>query len=164
MKLPIRITSLLLMIGVLLAACTAAVQDENLSGESAEEQPSLAESNNKDVAGPEVEENPMEEEEAVPIIAPTSSPLFEQDYGPNEISDRDYSVLEIITLLPPDAIPAISNAEYYSVREANQEYAPEELVIGVEFNGDARAYSVSLLSRHEIVNETVGGVKIAVTW
>ena len=36
--------------------------------------------------------------------------------------------------------------------------------LGVEFNGDARAYSVPLLSSHEIVNDTVGGVKISVTW
>ena len=30
--------------------------------------------------------------------------------------------------------------------------------------GDARAYSVPLLSRHEIVNDVVGGKPIAVTW
>ena len=40
----------------------------------------------------------------------------------------------------------------------------DEVVIGVEFDGDARAYSVPLLSNHEIVNDTVGGVKLAVTW
>jgi hypothetical protein len=79
-------------------------------------------------------------------------------------SDKDYSDLEIITLLPQDAIPAIDDADYYSAEEADNEYSPDELVIGVVFNEDARAYSVSLLSRHEIVNETVGGVKIAVTW
>lgn len=89
---------------------------------------------------------------------------LEEGQSAVEIQDFDYSDLEIITLLPQDAIPAIDNAEYYSVEKANEEYSPDELVIGVEFNGDARAYSVSLLSRHEIVNETVGDVKIAVTW
>jgi hypothetical protein len=96
--------------------------------------------------------------------SPTASPLFEQDYGWNETSDRDYSDLEIITLLPPDGIPALNFPNYYSIEEANQEYTPEELVIGVEFNGDARAYSINLLSRHEIVNDTVGGIHLAVTW
>ena len=97
-------------------------------------------------------------------MSPAQTAVFEQDYGANDVSDRDYSELEIVTLLPKDGIRSIDDAEYYLVKEANREYSPEELVIGVEFNGDARAYSVSLLSRHEIVNDTVGGIKIAVTW
>ena len=103
-------------------------------------------------------------DESDTVFNPTPSPNFEQDYGQNEVSDRDYSDLEIVTLLPPDAIPAFTFPEYYPVKEANQEYAPDEFVIGIEFNGDARAYSVSLLSRHEIVNDTVGGIHLAVTW
>ena len=72
--------------------------------------------------------------------------------------------LEIVTLLPRDAIPAIDNPSFLTPEEADEEYVPDELVIGVEYNGDARAYSTSFLSRHEIVNDTVGGRKIAVTW
>ncbi len=71
---------------------------------------------------------------------------------------------EIVTLLPFDAIPAIDDPEFLSAAQADEEYAPDEMVIGVEFNGQARAYSVPHLSSHEIVNDTVGGVKIAVTW
>jgi hypothetical protein len=63
-----------------------------------------------------------------------------------------------------DAIPAIDNPEFVPAAEADAEYRPDELVIGVEFNGDARAYSVPLLSRHEIVNDTVGRQPIVVTW
>ena len=40
----------------------------------------------------------------------------------------------------------------------------DELVLGLSINGDSRAYSVPMLSSHEIVNDTVGGRKIAVTW
>lgn len=75
--------------------------------------------------------------------------------------EREY---QIVTLLPRDAIPAIDNPSFLGIVDADQVYSPDELVIGVEFNGDARAYSIPLLSRHEIVNDTVGGVKIAVTW
>jgi len=107
--------------------------------------------------------NPVETETEF-IDARTPFTSFEQDYGPNQISIRDYSDLEIITLLPKDQIRAIDAAEYYAVAQANREYSPDELVIGVEFNGDARAYAVNLLSRHEIVNDVVGGIKIAVTW
>ena len=70
----------------------------------------------------------------------------------------------MITLLPRDAIPAIDNPQFLDANEANEFYDPDELIIGVEFNGEARAYSVPFLSNHEIVNDTVGGVKIAVTW
>jgi hypothetical protein len=38
------------------------------------------------------------------------------------------------------------------------------LVLGVEQDGEAKAYSISLLSRHEIVNDSIGGQPIAVTW
>lgn len=71
---------------------------------------------------------------------------------------------EIVTLLPPDAIPAISNPSFYSAEAADQEYAPEEWVIGVSINGESKAYSTSFLDGHEIVNDQLGGRKIAVTW
>lgn len=72
--------------------------------------------------------------------------------------------LEIVTLLPKDAIPAIDDPEFFSAEEADEFYFPDERVIGVVFDGDARAYSIPLLSSYEIVNDTVGGRKIAVTW
>jgi len=75
--------------------------------------------------------------------------------------ERDY---DIVTLLPKDGIPSIDNPTFISSEEADSQYDPDELVIGVNFDGDARAYSIPLLSSHEIVNDTVGGRKIAVTW
>ena len=75
-----------------------------------------------------------------------------------------YTELQVVTLLPRDAIPAIDNPQFLSADEADEFYDPDELVMGVSFNGDSRAYSVPFLSNHEIVNDTVGGVKIAVTW
>ena len=83
---------------------------------------------------------------------------------PERFSSEKYAEYEIVTLLPRDAIPAIDNPRFMDVNEANEFYDSDELVIGVEFNGEARAYSVPFLSNHEIVNDTVGGVKIAVTW
>jgi hypothetical protein len=41
---------------------------------------------------------------------------------------------------------------------------PSDRVIGVFLNGVARAYPVRVLALHELVNDTVGGVPIAVTW
>jgi len=72
--------------------------------------------------------------------------------------------LNIVTLLGFDGIPSIENPQFVESVVADETYDPDELVLGVEINGDARAYSVPLLSRHEIVNDVVGGKPIAVTW
>ena len=72
--------------------------------------------------------------------------------------------LEIITLLGFDAIPAILNPDFVTADEAERWMEPDEQVLGLSINGDNRAYSVSMLSRHEIVNDVVGGVPVAVTW
>ena len=80
---------------------------------------------------------------------------------PTAAAPRD---LDIVTLLEFDAIKAIDNPEFLSPDEVGDTYRPNEKVIGVSIDGDNRAYSVPMLSRHEIVNDTVGGVKIAVTW
>ncbi len=84
--------------------------------------------------------------------------------SPTRIPADKYTDLEIVTLLPRDAIPAVDDPQFLSAAEADDFYDPDELVIGVDFDGDARAYSIPYLSNREIVNDTVGGEKIAVTW
>ncbi len=71
---------------------------------------------------------------------------------------------EIRTLLPKDGIPSIDDPKFATAKEAEKFMKPDEMVIGVNIGGDRRAYSVPLLSSHEIVNDVVGGRKIAVTW
>ncbi len=96
-----------------------------------------------------------------PSTPTTGPPQGPQSPHPTPMEERD---IRIITLLPRDAIPAIDDPVFVTADEAGAEYAPDEQVIGVVFNGEARAYSIALLSRREIVNDNVGGHKIAVTW
>ena len=72
--------------------------------------------------------------------------------------------LDIITVLGRDAIPAILDPVFVTAAEAVDQMLPSERVIGVSINGEHRAYSLNMLSRHEIVNDIVGGKPIAVTW
>lgn len=72
--------------------------------------------------------------------------------------------LELVTLLPFDAIRSIEDPILIGRASADELYDAEELVLGIEIDGDARAYSVPLLSRHEVVNDVVGGKPVAVTW
>lgn len=70
---------------------------------------------------------------------------------------------DIVTVLPKDAIPAILSPSFEEGNNASW-IGSEDAVVGVEIEGDSRAYPVATLSRHEIVNDRVGGVPIAVTW
>ena len=63
-----------------------------------------------------------------------------------------------------DGIPAILQPEFGNQVAALGEMDPEERVIGLSINGDYRAYPLKLLSRHEMVNDTVGDTPVAVTW
>jgi len=64
---------------------------------------------------------------------------------------------QIVTLLPPDSIQAIDEPQFETAVQANTHLRPQEKVIGVLINGEARAYPIPILSVHEIVNDTIGG-------
>lgn len=70
---------------------------------------------------------------------------------------------EIVSGGPPkDGIPSIDAPIFVPVSDAEEPArAP---VMSVEIAGDARAYPLSILIWHEIVNDTVGGVPVAVTY
>ena len=85
----------------------------------------------------------------------------EDEEGEGVASGRE---LEIVTLLGFDAIPAILNPELVTASEAEASMDRDEQVLGLSINGEHRAYSIRMLSRHEIVNDVVGGVPVAVTW
>ena len=72
--------------------------------------------------------------------------------------------LELITLLGFDAIRSIENPTFLERANADGLYSPDELILGIDIEGDVRAYSVPLLSRHEVVNDVVGGKPVAITW
>ena len=67
-------------------------------------------------------------------------------------------------VLPKDAIPAIDNPEFTSVKEAEKFMKDDELVLGLVVNGEARAYSTWHLDRHEIVNDFIGDTYVSVSW
>jgi len=72
---------------------------------------------------------------------------------------------EILSGGPPkDGIPAIDEPEFVSIDEADAWLKPPEPVILVQVGEDARAYPIQILMWHEIVNDTVGGVPVTVTF
>ena len=74
----------------------------------------------------------------------------------------EVDVRQIRQLLPKDAIAPIYDPEFSSAQDADID--PKELVIGVELNGESRAYPIGPLVYREMVNDSVGGIPILVTW
>jgi hypothetical protein len=77
----------------------------------------------------------------------------------NELAEGEYRWRQ---LLARDTILPIYEPEFAVAAEAP--YDPDELVIGVEINGEAKAYAIGPLNSREMVNDTLGGVPILVTW
>ena len=86
-----------------------------------------------------------------------------------QLGNADIDMDEVVTLLPPDAIPAVLPEDVPKIMvtaAAADEAGMGQTfrVIGVSINGDSRAYPIPYLSEHEIVNDVVGGQPIAATW
>ncbi len=65
--------------------------------------------------------------------------------------------------VPKDGIPAIDDPKFIAAADAAH-LTETEPVIGVVVNGEAKAYPLQVLMWHEIVNDEIGGVPIAVTF
>ncbi len=64
---------------------------------------------------------------------------------------------------PPDGIPSIDDPQF--ARPADIDFLDDdEPVLSLDIDGDVRAYPVQILIWHEIVNDTVGGVPVSVTY
>ena len=64
---------------------------------------------------------------------------------------------------PKDGIPSIDNPVFADVTKS-QFMSNSDTVIGLEINGEAKAYPLFILVWHEIVNDEVGGVPVSVTY
>ena len=71
---------------------------------------------------------------------------------------------EITIVLFRDAIQAIDDPKFITQEEADGWIEAQEPVISLDINGNARAYPLQILTWHEIVNDVVGGVPVAVTF
>lgn len=66
--------------------------------------------------------------------------------------------------VPRDGIPPIDSPEFDTVDVARDWLQPQSPVVAFSLNGIARAYPLAIMTRHEIVNDVVGGEPVAVTF
>ncbi len=64
---------------------------------------------------------------------------------------------------PPDGIPSI-DAPVFQTAASVDHLTATAPVLALEIDGDARAYPLDIMVWHEIVNDTVGGVPVAVQY
>lgn len=70
---------------------------------------------------------------------------------------------EIQTILQRDRIPSIDEPKFIPVRDES-DLPDREPVVSLVINGDARAYPLRIMMWHEIVNDVVGDMPVAVTY
>jgi hypothetical protein len=94
-----------------------------------------------------------------------ANPAWRAEWPRTDFAKRSVPLEEIQSGGPPkDGIPAIDRPHFLPVSEVRNWLDPREPVIVFERNGDARAYPLQILMFHEIANDTVGGVPVAVTF
>lgn len=65
-------------------------------------------------------------------------------------------------VLPRGRIASVDEPRFVAAGEAK---LPDDAwVLGVVLNGEARAYSLNLLNRHEVVNDSIGDAVFAAVW
>ena len=143
-----RITKVLLIPVLLLVACGGANQEGDTPNTEAEV-----------VAKVEAEISPREEKPENPAVWKFAS------YWKTDFTKASVDFEEIHGGGPArDGIKPIYDPVIVLAEEAADWMIPLEPMIVVEVGGEARAYSQSLLMYREVVNDTLGGRPIAVTW
>ena len=87
------------------------------------------------------------------------------DWPKTDFSRRTVEFYEIQSGGPrKDGIPAIDRPVFDSVQAVRRWLKPQEPVISLRVGDEARAYPLQILMFHEIVNDRIGAVPVAVTF
>lgn len=106
-------------------------------------------------------ESQKQEEESVSSVDASVQNKFKA--FTTDLSQHSIPFDEILSGGPgKDGIPALSEPEFLTLEEVD--LSDDSLGIFLEINGDQRYYPFSILVWHEIVNDTVGGEPVAVTF
>lgn len=102
---------------------------------------------------------------AIEMAATASANAAQDSAWRTDFSRHTVPLEEIVSGGPPkDGIPAIDEPKFVSIREADRWLEDREPVIVVEHRSDARAYPRQILIWHDIVNDDVGELPLAITY
>ena len=83
---------------------------------------------------------------------------------PFDVTRHTIPLREIVSSVPRDIISALSDPTFLSADQARGLLKDSDRVLGVSWNGEAKAYPVGILNWHELVNDTVAGRPVLVSW
>ncbi len=68
--------------------------------------------------------------------------------------------------VPRDAFPVFDNPAMLSAEVAEQEGVvyDGDAIIGIHHGNEAKAYPITIMGLHELGNDTIDGIPIAVSW
>lgn len=90
---------------------------------------------------------------------------FQSQWGNTDFCNSSIDFDTVISGGPPrDGIPAVDNPLMETVDEAQRWLVEQSPVIAVEIDGEARAYPQAILMWHEIANDEIADVPVAVTF
>lgn len=90
--------------------------------------------------------------------------ILQQTFAIKKQAQIDVPLKEVYQGCPNrDCIPAIDAPDFVSSAQADN-LDDEDLVLGLDFAGVVRAYPAFILNHHEVVNDTLNDVPIAITF
>ncbi len=78
--------------------------------------------------------------------------------------NRSVNLSEIQIVLPKGSFPTLDTPKFVNKVEGLEMFFAKEPVIAVAINGIAKAYSLNILTMHEIANDELEGIPILVTY
>lgn len=143
---------MLVALGALLVACGGATEAEEDSTGTTAAAPTTTEGTPSTTVG----------DGTVPAQLQPMAARWDTDFSKTTI-DLDELLVGIPAPDPRDLIPPIDDPSFAPVAETDwiDDREPGMLL---EMGDEARFYPLSVLTRHEIVNDTIGGIPVAVTY
>lgn len=97
-----------------------------------------------------------------PALPPTPTPAPAIQPPPVSRQEQQELMAGFSQQIPFDGIRPVYNPRFVPAQQAGLE--PDDLVMGVTFEGEAKAYPVSVLRFREMVNDEIAGRPILVSW
>ncbi len=102
----------------------------------------------------------MDSNSVLPTLTVAGIAAITATAGPSAAAETPPPGVE--QLLPRGRIAAIFAPQFVAASEAV--ISDDAWILGVALDGEARAYSLNLLNRHEVVNDTIGDRNFAAVW
>ncbi len=105
---------------------------------------------------------------AKPAPVPPSTQPAEPEYEIKVTSDGVKYIVDPQKFVgggpPKDGIPSIDSPKFVPLQEADQWIGDNELVLGIIYKGVKRVYPMQIMVFHEIVNDTIAGDPLLITY